>query len=170
MDYVDNYDFNEFVVPMSSGKSKKKKDSKKSQLWDLFRGASNTKIMPWPSSSKNIYTCQRSGRRLLCNAQVYVFAEQFNIKPLKELALKKVHRILIKFQNIQDLDIVGLLSYVYDNTTELVNSEEQLRALVVHYAACVLEDLMFNKKFQSLLVNKGELGRDLMSKLISRLD
>ena len=146
--------------------------SKKSQLWNQFQGASYDKTILSSSSPQKSYACQGSRRVLLYHAQVYVFAEQFDIKPLKQLALKNLRHLLISFKSSKDGvdDFVSLLKYAFENTVDLVNAEEKLRVLVVHYAACIIEGLKANTSFQSLLVNNGELGRDLINKLTSRLD
>lgn len=118
-------------------------------------------------NSKGFY--RKPSGDLLCHAQVYVFAEEFDIKPLKELSLRKLHEKLGS-KTFRIGDTVDLLKYVYENTVDLVSFEEKLRALVVHYAACFVEELIPNKDFQSLLADKGELGRDLMVKMASRLE
>ena len=45
-----------------------------------------------------------------------------------------------------------------------------MRALVIHYAACVVEDLAKDSSFQSLLEEAGALARDLVGQMIKRLD
>ena len=149
------------------------KRSKKSQLWNQFQRFPLDESLP-PIPAPIIEDARNNCTEVfICHAQVYVFAEKYDIETLKELSLNKLRHALITFHDSHKQrigDIVVLLKYVYENTIDLVDSEEKLRALVVHYAACVVEEVTPNSNFQSLLVDKGELGRDLLKRLISRLD
>jgi hypothetical protein len=55
-------------------------------------------------------------------------------------------------------DIINLLRYSYSNTTDRSESIDDLRLLVVHYSACVVEDLSRSNEFQLLLEEVGERG------------
>ena len=178
--------------------------SKKSKLWDQLQ---KTPAPPssLPSSGPRwtkANTEKIHSKLLLCHAQVYIFAEKFGIKPLKQLALRKLRRALTSLDlstrgsscdGVQTVDaVVNLLMYVYENTVELIGSEQakeddkkregkeevkkedkggaELRELVVLYAACVVEALVSDKKFLALLMDEGEFARDLVKRLMDRLE
>ena len=56
-------------------------------------------------------------------------------------------------------DIVELAQYSYKNTSRQADG---LRSLVAHYVACHAKNLIQSQRFQSLLAECGELGRDVM--------
>ena len=67
-------------------------------------------------------------------------------------------------------DIVDLMRYTYLNTAERSGSADDLRLLVVHYAACNVEDLSRSVMFRSLLGEAGSMARDLIAQILERLD
>ena len=147
---------------------------KKSLLFDLFQEDTSDKTAP-PHflTVTNKDAREDDGRIFLCHAQVYVLAEKYEVEALKQLSLSKLRHALITFKQSEERsvdDVVTLLRYVYENTVDLASSEEKLRALVVHYTACVVEELTPNLQFQALLESEGALGRDLLKRLTSRLD
>lgn len=66
----------------------------------------------------------------LSHARIYVFAEKYDIQPLKALAIHQLHKSLAAFTLYKNRigDIVALLRYSYANTADLENGTEQLRA------------------------------------------
>lgn len=106
---------------------------------------------------------------LTFHAKVYVFATRYLIPALAQLCLQKLHRNLLQLSitDTESLDpfsgqesgglaahqapmVLDLLRYAYTKTTRLepINPtsatqlrENELRRLVVHYAACKVQDL-----------------------------
>jgi hypothetical protein len=66
-------------------------------------------------------------------------------------------------------NIINLLRYSYSNTTDHSESIDDLRLLVVHYSACVVENLSRSNEFQLLLKKVGSFARDLVKQMLERL-
>ncbi|KAI9373183.1 hypothetical protein BJX61DRAFT_533360 [Aspergillus egyptiacus] len=137
-------------------------------LWDKF--ASIDKADSRSSFSQDRKTNPLPGfglPYLIFHAKLYVFATRFLIPDLAHLCLRKLHRDLLDME-FPDSDhesqygeqfvltttkarmVVDLLSYTYTRTTRLepITStsatqlrDNELRRLVVHYAACKVRDL-----------------------------
>ena len=95
----------------------------------------------------------------LSHARVYVFAEEFDIQPLKRLALKTLHQTLAIFNLWPEcvVDIVTLTRFVYDKTSELVNRAEPMRSMLKQYIGCEMEVLVEAVDFRDLLEENREL-------------
>jgi hypothetical protein len=91
---------------------------------------------------------------ILAHAKLWVFADRYLVSDLQDLCLHMLYRELLVFKISENsvLDIFELLTYVYDpdNTREsdedtVENGEEgyvnELRDLVVSYAACIINEL-----------------------------
>ena len=107
----------------------------------------------------------------LCHAQLYTLAERYDIPPLKQLALHKLHSALVNFElhPHRGGDISQLIEYVYRKTPERKDTEtEPLRNLVAHYVACELEQLTGSKEFSQVLEQGGDFVKDLFRKVVLR--
>jgi hypothetical protein len=137
-------------------------------MWDEFVSLqytddSTSKPSPVTSTSDLPY--------LTFHAKVYVFATRYLIPALAQLCLRKLHRdlLLISFTDQETVDrsphpsqklgtlaarkaqmVLNLVHYVYTKTARLEPisptsatqlRENELRRLVVHYAACKVKDL-----------------------------
>lgn len=176
---------NEEPVFMRSGISVKKKgkrfseptglgdDSRKEKLWKLFE-ETGTYTVPKPSfrPRKNRESCEDYTDVFLCHARLYTFAEKYDIAPLKKLAVNRLHQTLSVFNLYKERvgDIVALMRYSYANTVHRSPSDDPLRSLLIHYAACVVENLVPSSEFKALLEEPGELASDLVVKIINRLE
>lgn len=146
--------------------------SKKSKLWDSFKNKAYTISKPAFQPRKNRESSEEYTEVFLCHARLYVFADKYDVGPLRNLALHKLQRTLAEF-NLYDQrigDIVHLIRYSYSNTADHPGSIDDLRLLVVHYSACVVDKLSQSVEFQSLLEEAGSLGRDLIEQMLKRLD
>ena len=124
---------------------------------------------------KNHEGCEDFTKVFLGHARLYVFAEKWDIEPLREISLHKLQQTLISFTLFDERvgNVVELLTYAYDNEhtrDRQGKSVDALRLLLSHYAACSIEDLSKNDQFQTFLNENGAFGRDLVEKLIERLD
>ncbi|KAL8846042.1 MAG: hypothetical protein Q9221_008837 [Calogaya cf. arnoldii] len=109
----------------------------------------------------------------LSHAQLYVFAEKYDIQTLKMLALENLQNILAIFTlyGQRTGDIVALLRYVYANTGEPVDSVEDLRTLMTHYMGYEMDTLMKDEEFRMLMVDDGgALLGDFMKMVMKRVN
>lgn len=103
------------------------------------------------------------------HAKLYVFANRFLIKDLPTQCLKALHQDLCNFSLNKDRipQILDLLEFTYKNTaTDEPGGRSRLRELVIHYVACEARTLADDERLQSLLAENGEIGSDLVMKLV----
>ncbi|KAL4784677.1 hypothetical protein BJX76DRAFT_212358 [Aspergillus varians] len=141
---------------------------KGTSLWDEFTGIDDNDFRtsahkPRPSNPLSAIGLPY----LIFHAKLYVFATRYLIPDLAHLCLQKLHHDLLKLafpdpdpenQYVEQLVltttkarmVVDLLNYTYTKTTRLEPitpssatqlRDNELRRLVVHYAACKLRDL-----------------------------
>lgn len=146
--------------------------SKKSKLWEGFNDRVYVRPQPDFQPRRNRESCEDYTEVFLSHARLYVFAETYDIGPLKLLSIHKLQRTLTSFTLYRRRigDIVDLMRYTYLNTADLSESADSLRVLVIHYAACFVEELAQSAQFQSLLEEVGQLARDLVGQMLKRLD
>lgn len=148
-------------------------ESRKEKLWRLFE-ETRTSTVPKPAFKprKNRESCEDYTDVFLCHARLYTFAEKYDIAPLKKLAVNRLHQTLSVFNLYKERvgDIVALMRYSYANTIHRSPSDDPLRSLLIHYAACVVENLVPSSEFRALLEEPGELASDLVVKIINRLE
>ncbi|KAL9639275.1 MAG: hypothetical protein Q9164_001021 [Protoblastenia rupestris] len=108
----------------------------------------------------------------LCHAQLYVFAEGYDIQELKTLALEELHATLAIFtlHRRRTADIIELLRYVYCNTTEPVWGGEELRAVLTQYIGFEMDTLMKDSNFRDIMIEDGgDMLADFMSMVARRI-
>lgn len=175
---------------------KEKKEKKKARAafsWGLDEEPEIPKVDPtrskrellWDEFIDSIDTCDRNFRPrrnlepyedyrevFLCHAQLYVFADKYDIQPLAKLSLSKLGHTLADFNVFEERreDIVELLQYCYANTAERVGTKDSLRVLVIKYVACIVERLKGSEGFHSLLGEANSISLDLIIELCKRLD
>ena len=100
----------------------------------------------------------------LGHARMYVFAEKYDIKPLKTLALLKLHRTLSIFTLFPERvgDIITLLKYVYANTAEAVDGNEDIRTMLAHYVGCEMETLIKDGEIKDMMLDNGDMLGDFL--------
>lgn len=93
----------------------------------------------------------------LSHARLYVFAEKYDIQPLKLLALDELHAILVVFTLYPDRtgDIVDLLRYVYTHTDEPREGIEDMRTLMTHYVGYQMDTLMGDQDLKDFMIEDG---------------
>lgn len=93
----------------------------------------------------------------LSHARLYVFAEKYDIQPLKALALEELQAMLAIFNlHIERTgDIIALLRYVYENTCESTEGVENMRTLMTHYVGYEMDTLMKDDNFRDLMIEDG---------------
>lgn len=139
-------------------KPKTKKDLKK--VFDLLQFESHSSKIVTPDTlirlNKEPY--EDYTEVLLSHARLHVFADMYDIRPLKTLTLKQLHYTLANFtlHRQRTGDIVALLRYVYANT--LPDTDEDgthLRTMLKKYVAYEMSALMRDEKFNELMVEDG---------------
>lgn len=141
-------------------------------LWQTFRNEAHVnKIKAWKPPVNND-RCEDYGPIFLCHAELYVFSDRYNVKPLQDLALQKLRLTLTRFNMFEERinDIVQLVRYTYANTVDFDDGIDRLRNLVSDYVVCHMETIAEDKDFQDLLQEPGAAAKDIMLKLLHRLD
>ncbi|KAL8924723.1 MAG: hypothetical protein Q9172_002541 [Xanthocarpia lactea] len=108
----------------------------------------------------------------LSHAQLYVFAEKYDIKTLRKLALENLQNILAIFTLYEERtgDIITLLRYSYANTSESIWAIEDLRTLLTHYVGYEMDTLMKDEDFRDLMISDGgALLGDFMKMVMERI-
>ena len=108
----------------------------------------------------------------LSHARLYVFAEKYEIQPLKALALEELQAMLAIFNlhNERTGDIITLLRYVYKNTGESTEGVEDMRTLMTHYIGYEMDTLMKDDGFRDLMIkDRGALLGDFMKVVGKRI-
>ena len=93
----------------------------------------------------------------LSHAQLYVFAEKYDIQDLKMLALDNLHDVLTVYTLYEERtgDIITLLRYVSENTGEPVEGNEDLRTLLGLYVGFEMDMLMKDEGFRNVMIDDG---------------
>ena len=179
-----------------SGYSRKyssKKKSKKTELWpepspepsnartprkDLMqsfisrRPVERKDPVELPPTRRNQNSAEVYSDVFLSHARLYVFAEEYDIQPLKLLALDELHATLKIFHLYPKRtgDIVNLLRYVYANTGEPREGVEDMRALMTQYVGYEMDTLIHDEGFKDLMIeNGGPLLSDFMTMVEKRI-
>ena len=102
---------------------------------------------------------------------MYVFAEKYDIQPLKTLALLKLHRTLSIFTLFPERigDIMTLLKYVYANTAETIDGNEDIRPMLAHYIGTEMETLSKDGEIKDIMLDNGEMLGDFLKMFASRV-
>ena len=108
----------------------------------------------------------------LSHARLYVFAEKYDIKPLKMLALCQLHQTLAFYTLYSEriADVIALLRYAYANTSEEQdNIKEDLRPLLTQYIGYEMDALVKATEFKELLEEGGALLSDFLGVVAIRI-
>lgn len=143
---------------------------KADQLWSEFQNLTYGDLPSCLTAQRlpnNDHTSSlNSAPSLLYHAKLYVFAEKYLIGSLRTHCLRKLHHELHDFPlTVQTSDdILEVLEFIYTHTERKGSNDDQLRTLIVHYAACKAEILKQNTGLRRLLDEYGEMAVDLFYK------
>ena len=105
-----------------------------------------------------------------------MFAEKYLIPDLKELALFLLHSELRTYHISEagGADFVKLVRYAYERTSHQgredgKNNLSRLKAVVMEYAACWLDQLLRCQTFRDLLEENGAVALNFADMLSKRL-
>jgi hypothetical protein len=113
----------------------------------------------------------------LSHAQLYVFADKYEVRDLQRLAARRLDETLglFQFSSPYATDFAALLQYAYDNTAEREGKTDLLRTIVVNFIANNIESLIHSEIFMAMIENGGvidnggSLVRDVLRKTVCRL-
>ena len=117
-------------------------------------------------------TTARTTRRSSFAMPNFMFSDKYSIEPLLELVLQKLRLNLSKFElHSQRVgDIVELMKYTYEHTSDYEEAIDRLRSLVADYVVCHIKKIVGFGDFTKLLQENGDVAKDLMPKLMQRMD
>ncbi|OCK73622.1 hypothetical protein K432DRAFT_312391, partial [Lepidopterella palustris CBS 459.81] len=143
--------------------------SQRKQLWEQFTRRDYI-VLSSPQARTKQEPYHNYTEVFLCHARIYMFAEKYNIEPLKALSLHKLQQILIHYVIYKDRieDFVSLLRYSYSLPASQ-GSVNSLGLLVTQYAACVVEELGKSHTFFLALEESGPLGKDIIKQVLWRV-
>jgi hypothetical protein len=147
-------------------------ECKKDQLWSEFTEKAHVRHhQPW-EPRQNKESCEDYTQVFLCHARLYVFSDRYCIEPLQKLTLQKLRLTLSTFILFKERvsDITELVQYAYAHTMEHEEGIDKLRSLVMDYVICQMEAIVKDKNFVTMLQEPGALAKDLVLKLLQRLD
>ncbi|CAF9940416.1 MAG: hypothetical protein ALECFALPRED_008662 [Alectoria fallacina] len=108
----------------------------------------------------------------LSHAQLYVFADKYDMQSLKVLALEELHATLAIYTlyPVRTGDIIALLRYVYGNTGPSRGDKEGLRNVLTMYIGYEMDTLMNDEDFRDLMIEDGgDLLGDFMKMVAKRI-
>ncbi|OCT52813.1 hypothetical protein CLCR_10533 [Cladophialophora carrionii] len=146
--------------------------SKGELLWESFQDQAIVRSSsPWRPTA-NTDDFEDYTLVFLCHAKLYVFADKYSIGPLLDLVLQKLRLNLSSFilHSRRIGDVVELLKYAYEHTADYPDGIDRLRDMVTDYVMCHLEKIVAHGDFKKLLQENGDVPKDLMPKLVQRLD
>jgi hypothetical protein len=116
---------------------------------------------------KNTEACEDYTGVFLCHAKLYVLGDKYDIPPLRQLALHRLHATLKEFTLYPSRmdDIATLAKYVFENTVP----EDKIRDMITLYYACIVEDASKHDGLKSLIDEIPDFGFGLISKMSERL-
>lgn len=170
------HDEAEFVVIHENGMVHNKQETKKEILWSSFIREAHPKVIPpWEPDTSAVGDLDFAPV-LLSHAKLYAFSDWFELYDLRQLVLEKLRLTLSRFDLVSERSdaVAQLLRYAYDSTfTKIKSSDEDpnhLRELVLDYVTCHVESLVQDRLFLDILQEQGPLAKDLVQKLLLRVD
>ena len=108
----------------------------------------------------------------LSHARLYVFAEKYDIQPLRMLALDELLATLAIFHLYRGRtgDVIDLLRYVYANTKKPEEGVEEMRTWVTQYVGYQMDILMEDPEFRDIIIEDGgDILEDFMTMVARRI-
>ena len=159
----------------SSVKKKKKKKG------ITVRTALKEKFITWDDEEYDVQpVVVRSNRAsdedftdvFLSHAQLYVFAEKYDVQELKQLALRKLRHTLASFtlyrQRLED--VLTLVRYVYAETARDGRGKEDMRSTLMFYVSTEMDLFEEHGGFKDLLTDDPEMLSDFLAVFATRIN
>ncbi len=151
------------------GTTKKKKKKSSSTVNTSLKESFISQYDDWgsdllPAPRSNKHPQEDYTEVLLSHARLYVFAEKYDIQPLKRLSGQKFHHTLAIYTLYPERvgDITTLLKYVYANTSETIDGVEDIRMMLAHYVGTEMDTLIKYGEIKDLMLDNGEILRDFL--------
>lgn len=124
-----------------------------------------------PEIRANTSSSQDCTDVFLSHARLYVFAEQYDVQPLKRLAMNNLHFTLKKFSLWWECveDVVALIKFVYEKTSKPDNEVEPMRNMLMLFIGYVMDSVVQRSEFQNLLMEDSELLNDFCAMVAKRI-
>ena len=125
-----------------------------------------------PPPRKNLNASENYTDIFLCHAQLYVFAEKYDIQQLKKLAFEELHTILAIFDLHTERagDIGALFRYAYSNIQRPPADQEPLLWMLKDYLGFEMDTLMLDESFRELVKEDiNDMLEDYMMQVMMRL-
>ena len=154
---------------------KKGKKLKKTDPSEAFKSRTYTSrrdSIGTPSPRPNKSAQENYTDVFLSHAQLYVFAEKYDIQSLKTLALEELHATLVVYTlyDVRTGDIIELLRYVYANTRKPQEGVDDMRSMISQYVGSKMDVLMGAAEFGELIIQDGgDLLHDFMRAVSTRI-
>ncbi|KAL1881282.1 hypothetical protein Daus18300_001134 [Diaporthe australafricana] len=119
------------------------------------------------SARKNTEGCEDYTGVFLCHAKLYVLGDKYDIPPLKQLSLHRLHATLKEFILYPSRmnDIATLTKYIFENTVP----DDKIREMLTLYYACIVEDARKHDGLKSLVDEIPDFAFSLIFKISDRL-
>lgn len=158
--------------PMRMEEIERPQEMRSMELWESFATRKYSCVVPalLIPSRPNTEACEDYTPVFMCHSSLYVFGDKYDIEPLKQLALSKLHSCLCQFTIYKRrvADVTRLVRYAYQYTLE--SHDEPLRSLVAQYIAANVESLTGAPEFDDLLQEPGPHTKDLVCLMVGRLN
>ena len=147
-----------------------KKEALKSDFLELMYGTPDDRRSVWVPRA-NTKPSEDYTDTFLSHARLYVFAEMFDIQPLKGLVLRRLHQTLASFTVWPDCvgDVVELLTFIYGNTLPAHNGEEPMRIMLSQYVGFEMDKMLKAVAFRDLLQQNQDFLNDFCAQVIKRI-
>ena len=153
----------------TSVKVKKKKKKSSSKLHTSLKESFICEFDYWGPDvtvgpRSNLHPQEDYTEVFLSHARLYVFAEKYDIQPLKKLCHQKLkHTLAIHTLYPERVgDITTLLKYVYANTAETISGTEDIRTMLAHYVGTEMDTLIKYGEIKDLMLENGDLLGDFL--------
>ena len=152
-----------------SVKVKKKKKKSNSKLHTSLKESFICEYDYWspdvmPAPRSNLHPQEDYTEVFLSHARLYVFAEKYDIQPLKKLCHQKLNHTLATYTLYPERvgDVTTLLKYVYANTAETISGTEDVRTMLAHYVGTEMDTLIKYGEIKDLMLENGDLLGDFL--------
>ncbi|KAF2092510.1 hypothetical protein NA57DRAFT_82226 [Rhizodiscina lignyota] len=150
--------------------SQPKTESKISKLRAEFRSKMFPESRTWNALNNLYQTVANTDPKqdftpvFVGHARLYVLGNKYGIDNLSSMALHKLHKTLGLFDLFEARipDVIELVRYIYENT---LDSDDELRVLVMDYITSEIDSIGRHAEFRSLLKEGGDFVVDFWDKI-----
>ncbi|KAL9635166.1 MAG: hypothetical protein Q9164_003632 [Protoblastenia rupestris] len=155
-------------------KKKKKLSPEKGSLKETFishRYNDAFDSCPAPALRSNKSSQEDYSEVFLSHAQLYVFAEKYDVQLLKKLTLQKLQQTLAIYTLYPSRveDVLSLVKYVYSETMPSQRGFEDIRTMLMHYIGSEMETLERHGGIKELFAGNQEMLDDFLVMFAQRI-